>query len=777
MMPFTWGSGGERLTPEAIRRRREIANALIKGGSDYSPIGHWTQGIARVAQALVGGYEARELNRAEGANAARSQELSNKGLSWLYGGGSTPSPDVPAAGASPVSLDPTAPVAGGGGAPVAAGDNSAFPTSLIGNESGGRWNAQNGHVGAGGLKGHFGRLQFGQARLQEAMAAGVMPQGTTPQQFMASPELQQAAERWHFGDIDRRIAGAGFDQLIGQNIGGVPVTLNGMRAAAHLGGFGGLTKLIQSGGRINARDANKTSLLDYMRRHGAPGGVLAGSAPQQVASGPIQDDPSVPSDGPGVPLGYNPAPSGSAAADASRVAADGGPRMVLSPQNPLFTPQQAMAGGASSSGQTPSPVAMALANPRDAAAGINWTSGVMTPSGVTRPPNPGDGIDWTNGVMTRSSPAADMPAEGARPVDFVIPPARPGGELTTVPSSGDQANTPAAGAQPVQQQAQPSKVAQALVAQTGGDPRVIAEMISSPYVDDATKQIGMLLLQQRMQSLQKDKPDWGVISKDDYGREQYGWIDKRRQAITPYNASSQAPSGPSAIPPAPPGVDPKAWRDAHSKQLAEGSATGNFDQETKLRSEFGKNLGTFADVHDAFGRVIASTQGRSTNPDDKSPAADIALVFGYMKMLDPGSVVREGEYATAKNAGGIPERVQNTYNQLLNGEFLTPKQRQDFVNQAQRVYGQARKKAEETAGVYRNLSKGYQVDANRVVTLPEALQAPVVDASATAQPGASAPTGSPAGSVARPTTQADFDRLPRGAVYVDPDDGKTYRKQ
>jgi hypothetical protein len=30
---------------------------------------------------------------------------------------------------------------------------------------------------------------------------------------------------------------------------------------------------------------------------------------------------------------------------------------------------------------------------------------------------------------------------------------------------------------------------------------------------------------------------------------------------------------------------------------------------------------------------------------------------------------------------------------------------------------------------------------------------------------------------ARPQTQADFDRLPSGSVYIDPDDGKTYRKR
>ena len=48
---------------------------------------------------------------------------------------------------------------GGGAAPVVPGT-----ASLIQNESGGNWRAQNDATGAGGAKGHFGRAQFGQAR-------------------------------------------------------------------------------------------------------------------------------------------------------------------------------------------------------------------------------------------------------------------------------------------------------------------------------------------------------------------------------------------------------------------------------------------------------------------------------------------------------------------------------------------------------------------------------------------------------------------------------------
>lgn len=107
--PFVWGGSGERLTPEAIKRQRAVAAAMLKNGMDYSPVQHWTQGLARVAQALVGGYEEGKLDKAERANAAADSATSQALVAQLLGGASAPS-------ASPAQA-PTAPtMAGGDGA-------------------------------------------------------------------------------------------------------------------------------------------------------------------------------------------------------------------------------------------------------------------------------------------------------------------------------------------------------------------------------------------------------------------------------------------------------------------------------------------------------------------------------------------------------------------------------------------------------------------------------------------------------------------------------------
>lgn len=75
----------------------------------------------------------------------------------------------------------------------------------------------------------------------------------------------------------------------------------------------------------------------------------------------------------------------------------------------------------------------------------------------------------------------------------------------------------------------------------------------------------------------------------------------------------------------------------------------------------------------------------------KNPSgpASIATVFKFMKALDPTSVVREGEFATAENSAGVPEAVRNMYNKLASGERLGDNQIQSFVSTARNLANSA----------------------------------------------------------------------------------------
>lgn len=140
--------------------------------------------------------------------------------------------------------------------------------------------------------------------------------------------------------------------------------------------------------------------------------------------------------------------------------------------------------------------------------------------------------------------------------------------------------------------------------------------------------------------------------------------------------------------------------DAEAKQLALGviPADKRPDAEAKFRKEYSDQTKGYQEVKSAYGRVLSS---------DDSAVGDLSLIFGYMKMLDPGSVVREGEFATAQNAAGVPERIQNIYNKLISGERLSESQRKAFKGQAGKLYETAQTQEATVRSGIERMAKGY----------------------------------------------------------------------
>jgi hypothetical protein len=133
-----------------------------------------------------------------------------------------------------------------------------------------------------------------------------------------------------------------------------------------------------------------------------------------------------------------------------------------------------------------------------------------------------------------------------------------------------------------------------------------------------------------------------------------------------------------------------------------------FDNATKLRTEFTTQAKPLVDMRQHFGRMQAAH-------GDQSGQADIALVYSYMKMLDPGSVVREGEFATAENAGGVADRFRQLYNRALNGERLPPAVRDDMLKQGGAQYATIEKQHSEIEQRYRDLAAQNGLDPSNVV--------------------------------------------------------------
>lgn len=133
----------------------------------------------------------------------------------------------------------------------------------------------------------------------------------------------------------------------------------------------------------------------------------------------------------------------------------------------------------------------------------------------------------------------------------------------------------------------------------------------------------------------------------------------------------------------------------------------DFDDAAKLRTEFNKQTQGFASLTDSYGRIQASAQ----NPD---AAGDLALIFNYMKMLDPGSTVREGEFATAQNSASIPNRIWAAYNRVLSGERMAEGQRREFVGRADKLYQRASQTYQGRRSEYHDLARRMNFDPEQI---------------------------------------------------------------
>ena len=133
-----------------------------------------------------------------------------------------------------------------------------------------------------------------------------------------------------------------------------------------------------------------------------------------------------------------------------------------------------------------------------------------------------------------------------------------------------------------------------------------------------------------------------------------------------------------------------------------------FDDSAKLRNEFINQSKDFKQVRDSYERIYESAQ-------KPSAAGDLALIFNYMKMLDPGSTVREGEFANAQNAAGIPERVAAMYNNVIAGERLTDNTRADFLSRSDSMYEAQLRGQSQLEEVYKGLAQRSGFSPDNVV--------------------------------------------------------------
>ena len=173
-------------------------------------------------------------------------------------------------------------------------------------------------------------------------------------------------------------------------------------------------------------------------------------------------------------------------------------------------------------------------------------------------------------------------------------------------------------------------------------------------------------------------------------------------------------------------VVPKRWDAAQGKAvdvegvqpvtkgpLATASASVStkdaFKNERDLRNDLKSEpiYKAHQEVKAAFAQIKGSA-GQNT------PISDVALATKIMKLLDPGSVVRESELGIAMAASGLLDRVTNYANMVKTGQKLTPQQRTDFLKLADEFYSASEQQFNAKAAEYAGIAKDYNLNAGRV---------------------------------------------------------------
>jgi hypothetical protein len=195
------------------------------------------------------------------------------------------------------------------------------------------------------------------------------------------------------------------------------------------------------------------------------------------------------------------------------------------------------------------------------------------------------------------------------------------------------------------------------------------------------------------------------------------------------------------------------------------------DDYTKAAATYEASVPAWTSMQNSFTRSYGKT-GPGVG------AADYDMIVGLAKILDPGSVVREGETETIRSTGGAADYLISYLAPLRDGGSLSDDVRKGLMMTGQSRmkahYGQAKKNYDWVSGI----ATRHQVDPNDVLPpLPEFIDWKAPEAPDAGGGGGGGGDVDPATLPAIPSGDVDaFRLLPEGSDYTVPgevdEDGK-----
>lgn len=120
----------------------------------------------------------------------------------------------------------------------------------------------------------------------------------------------------------------------------------------------------------------------------------------------------------------------------------------------------------------------------------------------------------------------------------------------------------------------------------------------------------------------------------------------------------------------------------------------------------------FLDARDSYETLLSSRESART---DKTGASDQAMVFSFMKTLDPGSVVREGEFAQAAKNAGLGSQIVNMFDRVDKGKILTDGQRDAMLSVGEGIYNKKVENQQRIMNELRGVAEKFGYDPDLAV--------------------------------------------------------------
>jgi len=124
----------------------------------------------------------------------------------------------------------------------------------------------------------------------------------------------------------------------------------------------------------------------------------------------------------------------------------------------------------------------------------------------------------------------------------------------------------------------------------------------------------------------------------------------------------------------------------HERAATRDARDTAYGLEEKFSKDYTDGTKSFSEVRSAYGRVKAAHTSLLTGGKGIS---DVALINGFMRMIDPGGVVRPSDIENIMMAKGVPERIAVRLQNWQQGDVLSPEARAELVGTAELLYANA----------------------------------------------------------------------------------------